>query len=125
MKKALLAVIYKKKIEFNNKRIFECLLQICNRREESKQFKEKIIHFLNNQIPNWQEEQRNFFDDDYNYQDIPSLVEKICGYSKEGLDFLFKKYNFIDFTEFYEKTNKSSNPYYDYIKKFVNNDFKN
>ena len=106
---------------YSNKRIFNFLLQICNKQKISDQFKDKIICFLDNQVPVWQKEHRNSFDDDYNYQDIPRVVEIILSYSKEGLDFLFKKY---DFTKFHENLTEYNHSYYNYIEKFINKDFK-
>ena len=113
------------KSEFNSyseKRIFEFLLQICNNREISTRFKDKMIHFLDNQIPNWQIKEKNRFENKYNYQDIPVLVEKTLNHSKKGIDFLFKKH---DFTKCHEKLTEYTRPYYNYIEEFVDKDFKN
>ena len=112
------------KSEFNsdsNKRILEFLFKICGYKV-SDQFKSKIINFLDNAVPDWQKKElRSYTWDSYTYQDIPGLLINLLHYSKKGLKFIFKKYNFTRFRDSLTEYNRA---YYDYIENFINKDFK-
>ena len=106
---------------YSNKIILEFLFKICSH-EVSDQFKRKIIKFLDNTIPDWQQKElKSYTWESYNYQDIPELLKTLLNYSKEGLDFIFKKHNL---TRCRDSLSGYNNSYYEYIASFINQDFK-
>ena len=106
---------------YSNKIILDFLFKICSL-EVSDQLKKKIINFLDNAVPDWQEKElRSYTWDSYNYQDIPELLIKLLNYSKKGLEFIFKKH---DFTKYRDNLPEYNGSYYDYITNFINQDFK-
>ena len=106
---------------YSNKRIFNFLLQICNKQKISEQFKDKIINFLYNAIPDWQRGRKDYVGG-YNYQHIPNLIKNLLGYNKEGLELVFKKYDFTKWID--QQLMKYNQSYYDYIEYFIDTDFK-
>ncbi len=100
-------------------RIIKLFFQIEKTNPPNK-IKQKIIDFLDQAIPPWDNIERFFIEYGYKYESIPILIEKLLGITKEGISFIFKKYNFIRNKEDYWL--KQQHPK-DYIESFINKNF--
>ncbi len=123
--------IYKRMFETSYRSsIFKIFLKFSKNKEfvQNKDLKLKLIKFLDKHVPDWQ---ATYLKDDtygyYRYQYLPQIIKNLFSYTKEGIDFIIKKYNFTNEIESpYLNTNRYSwySPY-NYIKEFINKDFEN
>ncbi len=121
--------IYKRMFETSYRSsIFKIFLKFSKNKEfiQNKELKPKLIKFLDKHVPDWQ---ATYLMDDtygyYRYQYLPQIIKNLFSYTKEGIDFIIKKYNFTNEIESpYLKTNQYHwySPY-NYIKDFINKDF--
>ncbi len=114
--------IYKYEFDsFYCHRVFKILLKI-SKKNISGHFKDKISNFLKVVLPDWKRNYTNYGIDNYKYNTSPHLIKNLLGYTEKGVDFIFGIHNF---TIEREELTSQNIPYYDYIEKFINQDFKN
>ena len=101
-------------------RIFEILLKISEK-DVSESFKVKIIKFLEIVLPDWKKNYKAYMEDNYKYEKSPELIRNLFGYTKKGVEFIFKIHNF---TREREELTSQDISYYNYIEEFIIKDFK-
>ena len=105
---------------FYRHNIFKILLKLSNT-SVSDEIKQRTRDFLDQFLPNWQITNQNHieYDHPYVYRDIPQIIKNLFECSKDGIQFIFKKHDFTISRDYQKYI------YYDYIKEFINQDFKN
>ena len=108
---------YKKNFNtFYKDDIFTILLKL-SKTNISDDFKKKVYLFLNKVLPDWQKVHREQFYHDI-YTDIPETIKNVFDYTKEGIELVFKTYDFTSTRDY------QGDIYRNYIEEFINKDFK-
>lgn len=107
-------------------------IQICELIKEISEkndlinFREKICSILDSIIPDWKSTHQHYYKKIWGNKYVPKLVCKVFDNKEEGVFFIFKKHDFVhmrtDIGSYYNVLNK--NYYLDFIKDFINEDFK-
>ena len=99
--------------------IFKILLKI-SKTNVSGDFKENLLGFLDYTLPEWTEASNNEIEyHKSGYQHTPKIIKNIFGLTNEGVQLIFKKYNFVRMLD------DQYHSHYHYIEEFINKDFKN
>lgn len=99
--------------------IFKILLKLSVK-NISEGFKTKIHKFLNTALPDWETIHQDLMEyESYGYRHVPQIIKNTFGYTENGIELFFKKY---DFTRIRDHQNHI---HYDYIEQFINQDFEN
>ena len=96
--------------------IFTVLLNL-SKSDISDDFKIIANGFLNKVLPDWEKIKQERIDY-YTYKDVPKIIKNVLGYTKEGIELAFKKYNFTG------SRDHQGHIYNNYIEEFINKDFK-